>query len=182
MEPNQTSDKTNSNKEEIVTAELLENAKKNLNTNDYKTTMYYLNLAKFSNNYDIVAKINAFSQLSIVASKLKNEDILIHIGRKLLKYLPSVNVKSMHPDILMSFIRILLKVGLISNIDEQEGKDKGVCVNLLAFWFYYLSRNIYTYYELKSDDIHEVLKNLYPKLLKRLSDNVSTYIYMYILT
>jgi hypothetical protein len=147
-----------------IILELIENAKKFLQSEDYSSTLYYLNLILLSPNFDLSSKIAVLVLNSNVTFKLKNSDGQIKIARKLFKYLKQNQIRNVPDEISLIFIKILQKA---SQIFEEQGNDFYAC------WFIYNAKSIYDGRNIKSDDnINILIKNGLANVLKKLTAQV----------
>lgn len=145
--------------------ESFENAKKSLQADDIKSAQYFLNLVFLSQPLDFTAEVTALSMTSSIHFKLKDEDALLKVIRKILKLIKIQNVKLIHPQILLAFVKIISKAAQLFNYNDKT---------LITCWLYYLATNLYDENNLKSEDtVMEVIKENFPKTLIKLQGEIS---------
>ena len=148
--------------QEISTNKLLEAAKHLITRDDIKFGEFYLNLMKYSGGSDSIgAKIQALYHLSNLYKRNKEENKMIKIGRKILKWKEMLDFKRYNQDILGIIIQILLNC-----VDVCAEKEK----TIFAGWFLFLSKTISMENVVKDEQLNERIKNLFPKILKILNE------------
>jgi hypothetical protein len=156
---------------EISIMDLLEAAKKFLKADDLKNCLHYLNLGLFSPTLDISTKIALMSMNSLAYYKLKDEAMMAKICRKLIKFTKKHTIKSIPGEILLIYIKILQKA---SQLFEDNNNF------IFSCWLLYIAKNIYDSNNLKGDETtYDVIKNGFPKVLKKISDNVTNFIFKF---
>lgn len=148
---------------EISLPELLDAARKYIQTDDLKNALHYLNMAYMLPSLDIIVKCNILSIMCLAYSRAKNEDNQTKISRKIFKYLKNTQTK-IPDEVLTFFIKILYRSATALNDNSKY---------FLSSLFYYQAKCIYDEYNLKFDDNSmETIESSFSSSLKRITENV----------
>ena len=150
--------------QEISTNKLLDAAKQLIITDELHLAEFYLKLIKYSSNSDSIgAKIQSIYNLSSIYKLLHMEPHLIHIGRKILKWISLLDLKRYNQEVLLMIIQILLNCA-----EECQSKDN----EMLTGWFLFISKNISMEHSIKDATINDKIRTIFPKFLKQLNESL----------
>ena len=150
--------------QEISTNKLLEAAKQLIITDELHLAEFYLNLIKYSNNSDSIgAKIQSIYNLSSIYKLLHMESQLIHIGRRIIKWISLLDLKRYNQEVLLMIVQILLNCA-----EECQSKDN----EMLTGWFLFISKNISMEHSIKDAVINDKIRTMFPKFLKQLNESL----------
>jgi len=153
-----------SHKDEVNLLDLVENVKNCLKADDVKNALFYLNLAMFTKDLDLTSKIALMSMSSLANFKIKNQNLMMKIVRKIFKYEKEGKMKKTPNEMLIIFVKILQKS---SQVCEEKGNY------LYSCWFLYLAKSIYDGYNVKGEEsTYDTIKNGFPKVMQKITHSV----------
>lgn len=164
MEYNEKKSNSQQYNEEVNYIELIDIGRKEVNGDDVKLGLHYLNIALLSPNLDIQSKIQAQAIKSYAYFKLKDLNTILHITFKLLH---EENFKLLETNSLFCLVRILYRCGSI--LIENK-------FYLVAAYCFNNAKKLFEYKNLRLErDSYETLETAIKSVLNTISQEVNKF-------
>lgn len=150
--------------DEVNYTELIDIGRKQVNGDDIKLGIYYINLALLSPNLDPQSKIQALAIKSFAHFKMKEGSVVYSVVNKVLKYMAREKVELFEQAVLFCIVRMLYRGGSLMLENKQ--------IYLAAFCLYY-AKKLFEFKALRAEkESYETLENTIKPLLSDITTEV----------
>ncbi len=150
--------------DEVNYTELIDQGRKQVNSEDIKTGLHLINLALLSPNLDIISKVQTLAIKSFAHYKLKDRNITLGLAVKMFKFLNKQKLDLLDSAVLFCAVRMLYRGGSIM-IENNFPYVGAYC--------YYFAKKLFECKGLRAErDSYETLEKAIKEVLKTLTDEV----------